>query len=55
MKKSNLIIFLVLGALALAWTTAKKRKAGPLILELDEGEYLPDSPPDNETKTLFDI
>lgn len=56
MKKSNLIIFLVLGALALAWTTSKKRKAGDLILELDEGEYLQDDKaPDNETKTLFDI
>jgi hypothetical protein len=56
MKKSNLLILLVLGALAIAWTTAKKRKAGPLILELDEGEYLPDDKyPDEETKTLFDI
>ena len=54
MKKSNLLILLVLGVIAIAWT-AKKTKAGPLILELDKGEYLPDSPPNDETKTLFDI
>jgi hypothetical protein len=42
MKKENLYILLFLGAIALAWTTRKKTKAGPLILELDEGEYLPD-------------
>ena len=44
-----------MGGLAIAWTTAKKRKAGELILSLDEGEFLPDSPPNEETKTLFEL
>ena len=53
MKKSNLIILLVLGAIAIAWTTRKKTKAGEPIFNLDEG-YFGDEP-DKETKTLFDI
>lgn len=55
MKKSNIIILLVIAAITIAWTTSKKRKAGPLILELDEGEFLPDGQPDQETKKMFDI
>jgi lipopolysaccharide export system protein LptC len=54
MKKSNLIILLVIAAVTIAWTTSKKRKAGPLILKLDEGEFLPDQP-NEATKKMFDI
>jgi hypothetical protein len=60
MKKNNLIILFLIAAIAIAWNS-KKRKAGDLILTLDEGEYLPNykplkpAIPNNETKKLFDI
>lgn len=57
MKKNKLLIFLLIAVVGIAWTS-KKRKAGELILSLDEGEFLKDYPPakpDEITKKMFDI
>ena len=42
-KNSILLILLLIAVVSIAATTKKKTKAGPLILTLDPGEFLPDN------------
>ena len=41
-KNSTILVLLLIAVVTIAATKKKKTKAGPLILTLDPGEYLPD-------------